>query len=592
MKMQVKRRSRRAMAVVAVVCGLLATVFPTPTVTASSGSAELEKAACSLTPEELLATYHGYREDRSGQLMAIPQEPNFVGGGLPHAGPWEYLQRVPLFFYGPGYVKPVGKINDTATLADIAPTEADILNFDGFTAPDGHSLDQILEKPRKRQVPPKLILTLVWDGSGRDVLDAWPNDWKNLQDLIPDGAWFDNAVVASSPSDTPPSHATIGTGAYPNKHGILDQTQELAGDIVTPWGAGPVLLIRPTLADIYDRDMNNEPIVGGIASLGAHLGMVGHGSMWGGGDKDIAINRENLDNEGDEGLEWNLRPTIGEFFDFPHYVNKLPSLTEYNRAVDVSDGAADNKWLGTPFADLRNGWDSPARVPYQAKVVDTVIKREKFGKDDVPDLLFVNYKTIDNIGHKFSANSPEMRDTVHAQDADLTELIDLLNKRVGEGKWVMVITADHGSQQDPALTGGHPVSPNVLQTAIEQKFPGAVKNIRPTEVWVNGSVNGNSLISLAKDMMTFTEAQLPDPQYPGDGGKMYQAVFPGTMMQKLPCLQSALRKEAKATRQQTRILSGKAPAPSTDGQPDPANTNLTGGGSDGQAPDSGAAGNG
>ena len=165
--------------------------------TDSSQMRDASAFACGMTDAELMATYHGWREDRGGQIIAIPEQPNFVGGGLPHAGPWEYLQRVPLFFYGPGYIKPVGKIDDPARLVDIAPTQADILNFDGFTAPDGHALDQILEPKRKRKDPPKLILTLVWDGAGRDVLDPWPNSWRNLQHLIPQGAWFDNAVVAS-----------------------------------------------------------------------------------------------------------------------------------------------------------------------------------------------------------------------------------------------------------------------------------------------------------------------------------------------------------------------------------------------------------
>ena len=46
-----------------------------------------------------------------------------------------------------------------------------------------------------------------------------------------------------------------------------------------------------------------------------------------------------------------------------------------------------------------------------------------------------------------------MRDSVEAQDADLPNLIDLLNDHVGEGEWVMMLTADHGHTPDPAVSG-------------------------------------------------------------------------------------------------------------------------------------------
>lgn len=583
-----KRKIEVLMALTLAMIALLTSLVAGPTVVAAPGSTELERAACTMTDEELLATFHGWRQDRGGQLMSIPNEPNFVGGGLPHAGPWPYLQEIPLFFYGPGFIKPVGKVSGDAHLVDIAPTQAEILNFDGFTAPDGHVLDSILEPERERKTPPKLILTVVWDSAGRDVLDPWPRAWKTLQKLIPKGAWFEDATLNSSPSDTPPSHASIGTGAYPNDHGILDQTQEISGNIITPWGAGPRMLIRPTLADIYDRSMNNEPVVGAIASLGAHLGMLGHGTMWGGGDEDIAINHENLEDEGDEGLEWNLRAPIDAYFRFPRYVNKLPSLVEYNREVDLSDGAADGQWRGHSIVELRNGWDTPARVPYQSKMVETVVKREKFGKDDVPDLLFVNYKTIDNIGHKFSANSLEMSDTLAAQDADLSELIDMLNKRVGKGEWVMILTADHGSQQDPEETGAHPVSPGVLDDALRGEFPGVVKNIRPTEMWVDQEAldkDGRSLIELSEFLLSLTEAQLPDPIDAGDQSKMYQAVFPAVDMKKLSCLRPLLKDEAKATRQQRNILSGKVPSPVANAGGEPASA----GGQEANAEPQGAA---
>ena len=41
-----------------------------------------------------------------------------------------------------------------------------------------------------------------------------------------------------------------------------------------------------------------------------------------------------------------------------------------------------------------------------------MITREGFGQDDVPDLLYANFKEIDYISHIWSMNSPEMDDAV------------------------------------------------------------------------------------------------------------------------------------------------------------------------------------
>ena len=43
-----------------------------------------------------------------------------------------------------------------------------------------------------------------------------------LKSLIPKGIWYEHASVGSSPSITPATHATIGTGAYPRTTGQVD----------------------------------------------------------------------------------------------------------------------------------------------------------------------------------------------------------------------------------------------------------------------------------------------------------------------------------------------------------------------------------
>ena len=511
-------------------------------------SKELAKAACSLPHEQLLRIWRGVDPGRSGQIAVVPQEPNFLGSNFPHSGPWDYLQDVPLLFYGPGIVPALGSMKRPATLADVVPTEAKLLHFDGFHPIDGAPLPEV---PAPADAPP-LIVTLVWDAGGRSVLDSYPHDWPVLKSLIPKGIWYDDASVGSSPSITPATHATIGTGDYPMRTGQVDAEFRIGPNLTRAGGLGPLLLMQPTLADLYDRAMGNKPVVGDLASVTWHLNMMGHGSLWGGGDKDIAVLRTPVDpagNEGAEGTEWNLQGRNSPYYSFPSYVNDLPSLSAYTGAIDRADGKIDGKWRDNSIAQFEDGWATPARIPYQTRMVEAVIKREGFGKDDVPDLLFINYKAIDHVSHIWSVNSPEMVDTLKWQDAGLKELVVALNREVGKRRWVLVLTADHGAQYDPKVSGAFQVTPGQLEGDLADAFAAksgdVVQAVRTSMVYVNEDVmraNGYTLDDIATFILHYTKAQAtPDgAPPPADGSdRVFSAAFPNSILPQLPCLPEA-----------------------------------------------------
>ena len=114
-----------------------------------------------------------------------------------------------------------------------------------------------------------------------------------------------------------------------------------------------------------------------------------------------------------------------------------------------------------------------------------MIRREGFGHHDRPDLLFINYKLIDEIGHKFTASSPEEGDCVHIQDANLPVLIRFLDRQVGKGKWALLITADHGHSANPALSGAFRIKVDSVESRLQHHFdpsPGSdplIQKVRP-----------------------------------------------------------------------------------------------------------------
>jgi hypothetical protein len=510
-----------------------------------------EAVACSIPHEWLLRTWRGYRSDRSGEIQILPKEYNVVGSGLPHVGPWPYVQDVPVFWYGPGHIRARGIVNRPVTLADIAPTQAELLHFDQFHAPDGVSMSEAIVPGQK---PPKLIVTVIWDAAGMDVLDPWKDAWPYLRSLIPKGTWYSEATVGSSPSSSAQDHAIIGTGAFPDHHGIVGHRLRIGGKITTPWGQGPQLLITPALADVYDRAMDNRPIVAGFTTVSIHLGMIGHGSMWGGGDKDIATTREVFDAAtlGEESFRWNLSPVLRQYFRFPSYVNSVSGLEQDVRTLDAADGKVDGKWRTHPFAELLQGFETPARIPYQTRVLEALIEREGFGADSVPDLLFVNYKEIDFVSHIWSANSLEMRDAVAWQDRSLEELIEYLDSKVGSGNYVLLVTSDHGSMVSPKLYGGFQISPGAVATGINETFDHdgdstrLVELIQPTQIMINMQElreNGATLAQVSQWIMGLTKGETAGEGVfvPPDQADelVFQAVFPSSIMKNLPCLPEA-----------------------------------------------------
>jgi type I phosphodiesterase/nucleotide pyrophosphatase len=507
--------------------------------------------ACRNTDHDvLLRTWRGFRMDRSGDIQIVPVEPNFVNGGLTHATPFDYTQEVPLLLYGPGFVRP-GTYERPVTLADLAPTTGALLKFP-FRARDGHALTPALLPDTERGLP-RLVVTVIWDSGGNDVLERWPDSWPYLASLRSRGAWFTSATVGASPSNTPTGHATIGTGAFPMHHGFVDEYIRVNGRMQKPNANGPGFLLEPTLADLYDLANGNEPKVGAIATLSAHIMMMSHGAMWGGADRDLAVTREKEFGEtaGEESVSWNLTTSMAPFYELPGYVNDLPPLAGYVDDVDRADGALDGMWRSNDLDQLSGGFDSPARTPFQQTLVETVIEREGFGADEVPDLMFVNYKAIDTIGHLFSADGIEMSDAVQTQDAALRTFVRFLNETVGVGEWAMVLTADHGTQRDPATSGAFMIDIAKLDSGLTREFDDGdeiplVEKVRPTEIWLDReelAANGFTLGQVSRWMLGLTQAEtfknqnLPQPG--NEGQPVFAAVLPSSILGKLPCLSEA-----------------------------------------------------
>lgn len=422
------------------------------------------RAACTIPGSLFERIRRDYYPGRSPELIALPAEPNYYGAfvGTSHSGPWDYVQRVPLVINGPGFVKSQGDItlDREVTVADIAPTMAELLKIEW---PDDRPGRAVTEALLDERGIPKMIVLVVWDGGGTNVLEQWPSAWPNLARLMDEGTSVQNAIVGSSPSNTPPSHTNMATGAWPNQHGIVDIKLRDGDDVVDSYVKDPTgYLELTTIGDIYDQTVDNDALVGMFGYHRWHLGMLGRGSAIEGGDKDLAAV---VHNDGDRIVG------IPNYFEFPPYAAEVPGLEEDIETVDESDGADDGLWLG--HDDLRDPFDlkhSPAFILYQTRILEQILDREGFGDDDITDLFFVNYKPMDTVGHKYNMVNPEMESAVRFSDGELAKLERSLDRTAGEGGWVMIMTADHGQTPAALSTGAWPINMDRVRNDIANHF--------------------------------------------------------------------------------------------------------------------------
>jgi hypothetical protein len=451
------------------------------------------KQACRLSPRILTRIWRGFDRVHSTDITVVPKAPNFWGdfGRVSHTGPWDYLQQVPLVLYGPGRIVASGeRLGQHVNITDVYPTVGRLLGVD-LPPREGEVLESALV-PDAVGIP-KLIMVVVWDGVGRNVLDRWPGRWPNLARLEAQGTSFLNASVGSSPSVTPSTHSSLGTGAFPREHKVIAiNYRDRDGKIRSAFArSDPRQLKLTTFADEIDRRLANKPKVGllawsvsGSPSTGPgawitnHLGMLGHGTATRGGDRD---------QEALLGDSANITASP-RFFSLPRHLTHFSTLEKRATELDRADGRADGKWLGHDILDAHN---NPAWVSFQTDVLERMLGRGGYGQDAVPDIFLTNFKPSDTVAHPYTVDSKETATVLEATDKALGDLVDYLDENVGD--YVVIVTADHGHTRNPRRLGAWPISPSQVAFDLNAHFgiprgTSLVKNMEAVGIFLDYKV--------------------------------------------------------------------------------------------------------
>ena len=491
-----------------------------------AGRRSIEEMANEIGAPVMELLRRGHVPGRSGHIQLVPRPHNYMTGEMDltrinsddpdtfisHPNPWAYLARVPLILYQPGSI-PAGTTSyEEVDIAQLAPTYARILGVEGLEADSGS-----LDVPAS-SVPPRAIVTVVVDGGGWNVLRQHPGAWPTIRRLAEGGTSYLNATIGSAPALTGPTHANIGTGAYPKSHGIPNNPL---------WDVANLRV--PTISDLWDRQQANAPVVAAIAFHGFHLGMLGQGSHREGTDPHVAVLWNHRDNS------WSSPET----FTLPDYLAEpdIETLESYERELDERDGVADGLWFGHTLEELREEVlrpATPAFVRLHGDATIDILQNEGFGRDAITDLLWVEMKMPDYAGHQWNMVAPEVGDVMAETDAQIGRLVDELDALMGNGNYLLAITADHGQEPIAETTGGWRINSRELRRDLNAEFGEVVRAVTMQDVRLDADAvesNRVDLNEIAEFIGAYTIEDNIPPGIPGEErvppGRMDEQVFAG-----------------------------------------------------------------
>lgn len=428
----------------------------------SDAAPSLEEMADDVGRDIMRNLQRGHVPKRSGEVMLVPKPHRYLTGRwdlrslgsdepetfVSHPNPWDYLAHVPLVFYGPGRVPRGEEVATSVDLADVAPTYADIVGLDGFQA-DGRPLNGITATT---ETVPRVIVTVVVDGGGWNLLRRYPDAWPNIKRLMSRGTTYTNATIGSAPSLTGAIHANLGTGYYPDRHGIP----------TNPWFsvADPSTLRAPTVSELWDERTDNQAVVAMLGYEDPHVGMIGRGAQRDGGDRDIAVlwNRDEL--------TWE---TNRSYYELPEYLQPADrdALGSYERRLDLSDGEVDGRWRGDDFDGIREA--TPAFATMTGDAVVEIIENESFAADEITDFLWIEMKMPDSAGHEWNMVAPQAEEVLRETDRQIERFRAAIEARAG-GSYLFAVTADHGQEPLAETTGGWRINLKEVEADIEAEF--------------------------------------------------------------------------------------------------------------------------
>ncbi|MGH7564790.1 MAG: alkaline phosphatase family protein [Gemmatimonadota bacterium] len=327
---------------------------------------------------------------------------------------------------------------------------------------------------------PALVVMVVVDQLAEPLLDRYDDLFTGgFRRLLDDGRFYVNATHDHAVTKTAPGHATLSTGVYPSRHGIVanewfektDGRWVEVENVMDPamsvpghpdlHGVSPQRLMRSGLAD-WLRDAEPTSLVASVSAK----------------DRGAVLPAAHV-----EGEVWWFEDTVGRFVTSTYYRDRVPAWAELFHAGPMAAYSADTVWSSTipetsrastrpdtaayegdgvhtyfPHRYSAEGepgtfweWfaDTPMLDAATLDFAETLVTELGMGRDTIPDFLNVSVSQTDRVGHDYGPWSREQLDNLLRLDRELGGFLDFLDATVGRGRWAVALSADHGVMVTP-----------------------------------------------------------------------------------------------------------------------------------------------
>lgn len=312
---------------------------------------------------------------------------------------------------------------------------------------------------------PRLVLIIAVDQMRADYLERFrPLLTGGLARLLSEGVVFTDAHHFHAATETAPGHATLATGVFPKKHGIIGNgwfDRETGDDAYCcgdpEHGVSPRNMLVPTLGDLLKATWSESKVFSASGKDRAAILMGGHhadGAWWYGRPTGSFVTSTYYGDR-DSQPEWLDDFNAESRLDLLFGTAWEPLLPlEHTAAYDIEP--LDGGLFTNTFPHALGGYTversafyasiyrSPFLDGYLEDFAEALIEAEDLGADDVPDLLALSFSALDTVGHGFGPNAPETLDTILRLDRTIGELFDFIDERIGMENVVVALSADHG----------------------------------------------------------------------------------------------------------------------------------------------------
>jgi hypothetical protein len=333
---------------------------------------------------------------------------------------------------------------------------------------------------------PRLVVLLSVDQMRGDYPQSYGQQWsRGLKTLFDPGkgAQFTNARYPYLHTVTCAGHVTIGTGAFPYRHGMVfngwwveaekkvvpcttdaaahnisyGKAREGAGDshrnIAVPTLADAIKAALRPLPRVFSASIKARSAIGLVGAAGDVVTFLDEGSFVtasGYATRPDPLVKRVLDRFTPRRMlaaPWTRVQPPGNYLFADEAAHEKVPVTYWTSAFPhpVRPPASA---VATPAEREARGLHAWAYTPFPDELLLALaqagVTKLNLGRRQTTDVLAISFSALDTVGHAFGPRSHEVQDSLMRLDRLLGDLLATLDRSVGRGRYLLALTADHG----------------------------------------------------------------------------------------------------------------------------------------------------